>query len=314
MSRFMMDFLKNLSPNKGSQSSKNTAPLKKADDETMISSSATLIHDQTLKPNSPTHYEPLQLIAACGQSIGRKRELNEDSLFTLSANLAGNSGMQPFGLYIIADGMGGHQSGEVASNTAVRCIASHVVGRLFSPLFGHPQHTIDESIQEVLQSAFDEAQKSIQREAPGSGTTLTAALILGQQVTIAHVGDSRGYILYAPEKMETVTRDHSYVRRLEELGQITAAEAATHPQRNVLYRAVGQGDSLEVDILTTAFPIGARLLLCSDGLWGLVSDEEIQRIVSEAPTIQDACQTLVSAANNGGGHDNISAIIARLLG
>jgi len=143
---------------------------------------------------------------------------------------------------------------------------------------------------------------------------VTAALVLGQQLTIAHVGDSRAYLLYNDQRMEPVTRDHSLVRRLEELGQITSAEAAVHPQRNVLYRAVGQGETLEPDMVTTPFPMGGYLLLCSDGLWGLVTDDEMRRIVYESPTMQRACQSLVNSANGAGGPDNISVILVQLIG
>jgi protein phosphatase len=120
-------------------------------------------------------------------------------------------------------------------------------------------------------------------------------------------------LLYGEQRMEAVTRDHSLVRRLEELGQITPAEAAVHPQRNVLYRALGQGESLDPDVVTTPFPIGGYLLLCSDGLWGVIPEDEMRRIVYEAPTIQRACQDLVAAANSAGGPDNITVVLAHLL-
>jgi len=186
--------------------------------------------------------------------------------------------------------------------------------KFHNSLFTLPTQPVDESLQEILQAAVTEAQRAVLKEAPGSGTTVTAALVLGQQLTIAQVGDSRGYLLYNEQRMEAVTRDHSLVKRLEELGQITAAEAAVHPQRNVLYRAVGQGDTLEADVVTTPFPIGGYLLLCSDGLWGLVSDDEMRRIVYTAPNIQRACQEMVAAANAAGGPDNISVILVQLLG
>jgi protein phosphatase len=259
-------------------------------------------------------FEPVQFIVASGQSVGRQRELNEDCLFTFANTVAGNSSNPPFGLFIIADGMGGHQYGEVASNTAIRTISGYVMKKFHNSLFNIPTQPVDESLQEILQAAVMEAQRAVLREAPGSGTTVTAALVLGQQLTIAHVGDSRAYLLYNSQRMEAITRDHSLVRRLEELGQITAAEAAVHPQRNVLYRAIGQGETLESDVVTTPFPIGGYLLLCSDGLWGLVPDDEMRRIVYDASTLQTACQNLVAAANNAGGHDNISVILAQLIG
>lgn len=269
---------------------------------------------QSIRALSANRYEPMQMLATSAQSVGRQRELNEDCLFTLSATLAGNSGNPPFGLFIIADGMGGHQYGEVASNTAIRTVSSYVMKKFQGALFGMPPVQVEESLQEVLQAAVIEAQKAVMREAPGSGTTLTAALVMGQQLTIAHVGDSRAYLLYNDQRMEIITRDHSLVRRLEELGQITAAEAAVHPQRNVLYRALGQGDNLEADISTLPFPVGGYLLLCSDGLWGVVPDAEIRHIISEGPTMQRSCQNLIAAANAAGGPDNISAVMVQLLG
>jgi len=109
--------------------------------------------------------------------------------------------------------------------------------------------------------------------------------------------------------MKMLTRDHSLVERLRELGQLTREEAANHPQRNVLYRAIGQGANLEVDVFTHPAPTGGFLLVCSDGLWGVVSDEEIERIVRDAGSVQSACDQLVQAANAAGGPDNISAIL-----
>ncbi len=268
---------------------------------------------QSIKATTANRYEPPQLLVASGQSVGRQRELNEDSLFTFTNTIAGNSSNPAFGLFIIADGMGGHQYGEVASNTAIRTIAGYVMRKFQNSLFSIPQVAPDESLQEILQSGIMDAQRAVLHEAPGSGTTVTAALVLGQQLTIGHVGDSRAYMIYTDQRIEIITRDHSLVKRLEELGQITTAEAAVHPQRNVLYRALGQGETLEPDIVTTPFPSGGYLLLCSDGLWGVLSDDEIRKHVLESPSIQRACQNLVTAANAAGGPDNISVIIAQYL-
>jgi protein phosphatase len=165
-----------------------------------------------------------------------------------------------------------------------------------------------------MQTAVRDAQKIIQNEAPSSGTTLTAALVLGQQVTIAHVGDSRAYHIYPDGRVEVVTRDHSLVKRLEELGHISPAEAENYPHRNVLYRALGQGEILEADVFTVSFPQAGYLMLCSDGLWGVVADQDILKIIREAPSLQRACQNLVEAANAAGGPDNISVIIAQMIG
>jgi serine/threonine protein phosphatase PrpC len=260
------------------------------------------------------HFDLQQLVAAAGQSVGKQRELNEDSLLAVTTTLAGNSGGLPFGLYIVADGMGGHQYGEVASNVAIRIVGGHIMRKFQPYLFGIKPSSPDESLQEIMQAAVKDAQKTIQSEAPSSGTTLTAALVLGQQVTIAHVGDSRAYNVHPDGRVEVITRDHSLVKRLEELGHISEDEAENYPHRNVLYRALGQGEILEPDIFTVAFPQTGYLMLCSDGLWGVVADQDIYRIIKESPNLQRACQNLVEAANTAGGPDNISVIVAQMIG
>ena len=264
------------------------------------------------EPNVPFDFQ--QLVAATGQSVGKQRELNEDSLFAITTTLAGNSGSLPFGLYIVADGMGGHQYGEVASNAAVRVVSGYIMRKFQPYLFSLKPSQPDESLQEIMQAAVREAQKTIQSEAPSSGTTLTAALVLGQQVTIAHVGDSRAYHIYSDGRTEVITRDHSLVKRLEELGHINSDEAENYPHRNVLYRALGQGEILEADVFTVSFPQTGFLMLCSDGLWGVVADQDMYRMITEAPSLHRACQNLVEAANAAGGPDNISVIIAQMIG
>jgi len=268
---------------------------------------------QSIVNSTAVRFDLQQLIAACGQSVGKQRELNEDSLLAITSTLAGNSGNVPFGLYVVADGMGGHQFGEVASNSAIRTVAGYVMRKFHTYLFNLKPEPLDESLQEIMSAAVNEAQKVIQREAPGSGTTLTAALVLGQQMTIAHVGDSRAYVVYNDGRIETVTRDHSLVKRLEELGHITPEEAVNYPHRNVLYRALGQGEVLEPDIFTIPFPSSGCLMMCSDGLWGVISDQDIIRIVREAPNLQRACQSMVSAANAAGGPDNISVVLVQMI-
>ena len=269
---------------------------------------------QSIVSNQNPRFDLQQLIAAGGQSVGKQRELNEDSLLAITSTMAGNSGNLPFGLYIIADGMGGHQFGEVASNAAIRTVAGYVLRKFHTYLFQIKTDTMDESFQEIMLAAVSEAQRAIQREAPGSGTTLTAALVLGQQITVAHVGDSRAYFVYPDGRIEAITRDHSLVKRLEELGHISPEEAENYPHRNVLYRALGQGEILEPDIFTVAFPQPAFLMICSDGLWGVVSEQDLVRSITEAPNLQRACQNLVTAANTAGGPDNISVVLAQLIG
>jgi serine/threonine protein phosphatase PrpC len=257
------------------------------------------------------HIEPQQFMYGCGQSIGKQREHNEDCIYALSIAVGGEKSSSPFGLFIVADGMGGHQYGEVASAMAVRTMGGYILKR-FHPTLVDPVTTMEESIQDLMRSAINEANKAVSQAAPGSGTTLTAALVLGQQMTIGHVGDSRAYAIHSYGGGEALTRDHSLVKRLQELGQISPEEAAIHPQRNVLYRALGQGEILEPDIFTAPFPLTGYLLLCSDGLWSVLSDDNLYHHVASAKDLQDACQSLVAAANEAGGPDNISVIVVKL--
>jgi PPM family protein phosphatase len=260
------------------------------------------------------HYEVQQLVASTGQSVGKQRDHNEDSLLAITMTIVGSTGNIPFGLYIVADGMGGHQFGEVASNAAIRIMAGYILRKFHSYLFNLPTQALQESLQEVMEVSIRDAHRFVQREAPGSGTTVTAALVLGQQVTMAHVGDSRAYAIYADGRIDSITRDHSLVKRLEELGHLSKDEAANFPHRNVLIRAVGQGESLEADIFTIPFPQPGFLMLCSDGLWGVLNEKDISRAVMEAPNMPRACQNLVEAANMAGGPDNISVVLVQLIG
>ncbi|MGB8215203.1 MAG: PP2C family serine/threonine-protein phosphatase [Anaerolineales bacterium] len=255
--------------------------------------------------------EPQQFMYGCGQSIGKQRDHNEDSVIAFTLAIGGEKNSYPLGLFIVADGMGGHQFGEVASSAAARTLAGYIL-KHFQPYVVNPSTGMDESIQDLMRSAINEAQRAVTQAAPGSGTTLTAALVLGGQMTIGHVGDSRAYAIHPYGGGNALTRDHSLVKRLEELGQISSEEAAIHPQRNVLYRALGQGEVLEPDIFTAPFPQGGYLLLCSDGLWSVLSDTNIFNLVTTAKNLQGACQSLVAAANEAGGPDNISVIIVQL--
>jgi len=261
-----------------------------------------------------SHLEPPQLIVGCAQSVGRQRDHNEDALFTLTTTLTSDYGNVPFGLYIVADGMGGHQHGEVASGIAIRVVAGMVVRKLYTTLLSLKHSPPEQSLLEIMQEGVLEAHRAITRQVPGGGTTMTAVLILGNQMTVAHVGDSRAYAISQNDAMTVLTRDHSLVKRLVELGRITTDEAAIHPQKNVLYRALGQGEPFDPDLNTMQLPDSGYILLCSDGLWGVVPDEDIHRLVLDAQNPEDACTKLVDAANEAGGPDNITAILVRLPG
>jgi protein phosphatase len=211
--------------------------------------------------------------------------------------------------------MGGHEGGELASALTARVVAEAVLKGFYLPwLVNDAEDAIPQRpINEVLLEAANEANLSVQHLASEAGTTLTCALIQGANAYIAHVGDSRAYLI-RQGRLEQITQDHSLLARLIELGQISPEEAATHPQRNVLYKAIGQGSTLEVDFYTRSLPTNSHLLLCSDGLWGFVREERMAAIVREASTPQEACRQLVYEANARGGEDNITAVLVQVRG
>jgi protein phosphatase len=251
------------------------------------------------------------VLVGLGQSTGLERRHNEDALLVTLNCSAGEETMIDFGLFIVADGMGGHRSGEVASAIASRAVAKHLNQEVFSDLFD-----VDSSprrrapLLDVVRQAFVDANRQVVRMLPGGGTTLTAVVLLGEQLTIGHVGDSRAYVI-GDDEAKAITRDHTFVERLLELGEVTQEEANNHPQRHVLYRAIGQGESLEIDVFTHPTPHGGMLLICSDGLWSVVPDDEILNIIHQASSPQEACDELVHAANQGGGPDNITAVLVQ---
>ena len=291
-------------------------PVKQQKQQLDMATTAPLTDQQinSIVAGQNSKYEIKQLISSVGQSVGKQRDHNEDSVLALTSTMSGSTESIPFGLYIVADGMGGHQFGEVASNAAIRIMGGNITKKFQSYLYNLPTQPLQDSLQEVMETSIMEAHQYVQREAPGSGTTVTAALVLGQQVTIAHVGDSRAYAVYPDGRMEVITRDHSLVKRLEELGHLSKDEAENFPHRNVLIRALGQGETLEADIFTIPFPQPGYLMICSDGLWGVLNENDVFKMIVDAPNLHRACQNLVEAANAAGGPDNITVIPAQMIG
>jgi len=232
--------------------------------------------------------------------IGRKRKHNEDAFgfFSLSEDEV---------LAIVADGMGGHASGEVASRMAVE-----IIREVYS------KERTEQDVSEALKSAFEVAnftilQKSLEQEdLNGMGTTATALVIKGDQTFVGHMGDSRAY-LFRNATVHQLTQDHSMVNRMVEQGLLTKEEAQRHPQRNVIYKTLGVNRDADLDLVG---PLSAQgddiFLLCSDGLTNLVSDEELLEIVKEKSP-KEACEKLIQLANNRGGHDNITIQILKVL-
>ena len=250
-----------------------------------------------------------KLTIGYASDVGQVRHHNEDVLLTLGTSQLGDQAIDTLGWFALADGMGGHQSGEKASALAVRVVTHSLLTEILrSYLFNETRDASQPSLSEVLVNAVQAANKAVHDKVPDGGTTLTCALVLGSRLYLAHVGDSRAY-LFAGDKLRQITKDHSLVDRLVELGQISSDEALNHPQRNVLYRAVGQGEALEVDTYIESLPGTYRLMLCCDGLWGMVSDDQLTQVIRSAPTPQEACDRLVELANAAGGKDNITVVV-----
>ena len=276
--------------------------------ETPVLAEPVVDHSQDDTPPETTeNYLPPGLHIGKISDIGRERERNEDSFFVFEAVLQYEYGQEPFGLFIVADGMGGHQKGELASSLATRTVANQLLTDVYLPYLSPEKNTLaHKPINDALLAALENANLVVQQSVPEGGTTLTTALVMGNNAYIAHIGDSRAYFL-TPDQIKQITTDHSLARRLEEIGQGTQTELAN--VQNVLYRALGQGAKIDVDTHIQHLPPAGSLLLCSDGLWGLVGVEALQKIIQDSETPQKACEKLVAAANENGGHDNITAVI-----
>ncbi len=246
------------------------------------------------------------------RDVGRIRQINQDSVFALLTTLPREGTDVSLGLFVVADGMGGHDGGEVASRLAIRTVAHEILSQLVIPAL---DDTITEALQPLMISAVQEANRVIWEHAQSvssdMGTTCTAVLLLGRALYIAHVGDSRAYLLEAGG-LRTLTDDHSAVGRLIQLGQLDPSEAREHPLRSQLYRTVGQQPQVQVDFIYHRLDESSHLLVCSDGLWGMISEEQMQQTLLHYTWPQDACHELIALANLAGGEDNISAVVVTL--
>jgi protein phosphatase len=276
----------------------------------------------------------MNLSSAVLSDPGRQRQINEDRAF---AQVLSISEGEPIGLFIVCDGIGGHLAGEHASHWAVETIKRELTD-FFSPK--DPRATIRLSAAEVeaavsgarptrklgeseiekrVRKAVEKANtvvygysKQKPKDAGDAGTTATLALVLGNLATIANAGDSRTYLL-RDQTLRQITQDHSLVASLAASGQIRPEEIFTHPQRNIIYRSLGQKNKLEVDVFQEVLQPGDYLLLCSDGLWEMVQDSKVMaNTILRAGDLREACQRLVDAANAAGGEDNISVVLVKV--
>lgn len=224
--------------------------------------------------------------------IGCLRDHNEDSLVVTPP------------LFAVADGMGGHAAGEVASEIAVRVLSE------LAP--EHPDgEALGRAIEEANRAVIQAAREGRGRQ--GMGTTMTAAMLEGERLVIAQVGDSRAYLLHQG-KLQQLTRDHSLMADMIEAGQLTPEEAHTHPQRSVITRALGSDAHLHPDIYEINVETGDRLLICSDGLSGMIFDDQIENTLRRVQDPQRCASQLVNEAIAAGGHDNVTVIVADVTG
>jgi protein phosphatase len=270
---------------------------------------ATALDDASQQLSRPTS---VTLVVGHRTDVGRERSLNEDSLLTLSASPVYQSIDTPVGLFAVADGMGGHSAGDVASRLAIQAIAQQAVSRMLSPaIAGEPLPDSQEWIVSTTKAANQSVYDQRKIADTDMGTTLVMALVVGDTATISNVGDSRAYLL-TQNTITQITTDHSLVERLVATGQITRVEAAHHPQRNVIYRVIGDKPRTDIDTFEQRLVPGEALLLCSDGLSGMVSDDQIWLIWNTSTSPQEACDRLVEAANQAGGIDNITVVIIQM--
>ncbi|MDE5817946.1 MAG: Stp1/IreP family PP2C-type Ser/Thr phosphatase [Lachnospiraceae bacterium] len=228
--------------------------------------------------------------------VGKKRKLNEDAVYTSEMPV----GNLP-NLFLVADGMGGHNAGDYASRYTVETILSDI---------GENQET---DPKEILRHAIEQANSFVHEQAAarpamsGMGTTVVAAVCLGDELLVANVGDSRLYLIN--ETIRQITVDHSLVEEMVRIGGIDRSTARNHPDKNIITRAVGVKEQVEVDFFRIALMRDDTILLCSDGLSNMVEDENIRLIVNGQRDVVEKAQELVKAANENGGNDNISVIL-----
>lgn len=251
-----------------------------------------------------------RISSAVASHPGLRRGGNEDA-FCVRPDL---------GLYMVADGMGGHAAGEVASRIAVESVEAFVEDTRTAdanrtwPFPYDPAISLEANrLTAALRIANRRLGSAVDRDASLKGMATTAATVLVgvNRVAVAHVGDSRVY-LSRDGAIEQVTHDHSWVSEQVRAGSMTEADARQHPWRNVVTRALAGGDDPEIDVLDLAVTRGDRLLICSDGLSGVVPSPVFQKTLDAAPSLEAACQTLIEAANDAGGPDNITVVLLKI--
>ncbi|HEX9711805.1 MAG TPA: Stp1/IreP family PP2C-type Ser/Thr phosphatase [Actinomycetota bacterium] len=234
------------------------------------------------------------LRTASSTDVGRVRDRNEDAIF------CGEN------VFAVADGLGGHRAGEVASSLALEPIAA-----LDQAAPREAARRLADAVKRSNLSVFERSQG--QDELKGMGTTLTAVVVAEGTAHLAHVGDSRCYLIRGAG-ITRISRDHTLVARMVDEGKLTPEQAESHPQRSILTRALGAEPTVDVEEIRVPLVAGDRLLLCSDGLTGVVGDDELHAIISDGSDLDEISQRLIDEANERGGHDNISVVLVDVGG
>ena len=262
-------------------------------------------------PEPPT----LRLLVGQRSDVGQVRELDEDSLFVMTLAPTYESRTGPvLGLFVVADGMGGHAGGEVASRMALRVLADRVMRTVVLPALTGDLVLEDEILallRQATMAANDTVYLTRQKRGNDMGTTLTTAFIRDDRLFLAHVGDSRIYC-WSADGLEQLTTDHSVIANMIAQGQVSPDELYTHPHRSIVYRSIGDKPLVDVDSDMAPLVPGDRILLCCDGLWEMVRDEGIKDVMMQEADPQAACDLLVQRANAAGGEDNISVIVVQV--
>ena len=271
---------------------------------------ATAPLDSRLIPSDFHREERRHILVGSAHSAGVERSHDDDSLLVIVGGADGDKGLPDFGLFCVADGLGGYDYGHIASAVAVRTIAHRLTQAAFLHLLEIEPSEEPQLLDELIDQAFQEANQAVFKHASGGATTLTAALMLGDQLVIGHVGDTRAYSIRDGE-FKCLTIDHSLIQQLIDSGTISDEEALDSPHRGVLWNAMGRNEDLKVDTIYYSALPASWLLLCSDGLWGVLSEEQIKNIVSGASGPQMACDKLVRTANEAGGPDNVTVVLIK---